>query len=186
MLLQKWSAAVPCHKSEKLSVVGSKLTIRGFAQPVRPFQHRFEHGGEVTGGRINDRSAISCSGLASVPPGVALIADLGETDFRQIIPRTIWSPQFSIGVITVKPASDRYRRDAAGPNPPATFPDRPTPVDDKALPTCPEAVVDGTMMQRGDGWVRPSQIKQSVARLRQHGEPAWWRRAAHCRRPPAG
>src|ERR1700751_2031861 len=63
LLLDKRRITMNCHKAEELAVIGSELTVGGFAQARRLFEDRVEHWGEIAWRGIDDRKYLSGRGL---------------------------------------------------------------------------------------------------------------------------
>src|SRR5258707_6418345 len=63
LLLDKGRVTMNRHKAKELAVIGSKLTVGGFAQARRLFEHSIEYRGEVAGRGIDDLQHLSGRGL---------------------------------------------------------------------------------------------------------------------------
>src|SRR5215468_2110553 len=63
LLLDKGRVPMNCHKAEELAVIGSELTVGGFAQARRLFEHRVEHWSEIARRGIDDLQYLCGRGL---------------------------------------------------------------------------------------------------------------------------
>jgi hypothetical protein len=73
LLLDKGRVTMNCHKAEELAVIGSELTVGGFAQARRLFEHRVEYRREVAGRGVDDLQDLGRCGL--LLQGLACLGD---------------------------------------------------------------------------------------------------------------
>src|SRR5215831_17236450 len=63
LLPDKGRVTMNCHKAEELAVIGSELTVGGFAQARRLFEHRVEHWSEIARRGIDNLQYLCGRGL---------------------------------------------------------------------------------------------------------------------------
>src|SRR5215467_8059510 len=81
LLLDKGRVTMNCHKAEELAVIGSELTVGGFAQARRLFEDRVEHRGKIGRRAVDDLQHLAYRGLTG-QRRVALCRGLNQAALR--------------------------------------------------------------------------------------------------------